>query len=47
MIRTIGRTLGHNLLVVLALSAVLLFGLATQDKESVHRPSIATTAQVR
>lgn len=40
MFRTIARTTAHNLLVVLALAAVLMFGLATQDKESVARPAV-------
>src|SRR5690348_4180324 len=38
--KTIARTFGHNLLVVLALASVLAFGLATQDKESVARPAV-------
>lgn len=42
MLRAFIRTSGHNFLVVLGLAAVLMFGLATQDKESVSRPPVMT-----
>lgn len=40
MLRTIAHAFGHNMLVVLALAAALAFGLATQGKESVFRPTV-------
>lgn len=38
--KTFARTLGHNLLICLTLAAVLILGMATQDKESVSRPQV-------
>lgn len=37
--RTFARRLGINLLIALALGTVLLYGMATQEKESVARPA--------
>lgn len=38
--RTFARTLGHNLLICLTLAAVVILGMATQDKQSVSRPQV-------
>lgn len=44
MKRTIARTLGHNLLVVLALAAVVAFSLAEQDHQGAMRPAVVDSA---
>ena len=45
-IRTrLARTLGQNLLVVLVLATALMFGLASQDKESFARPAVGDSAR--
>lgn len=44
MRRTIIRTFGHNLLVVLALAAVVMFGLAERDHEGAMRPAAIDSA---
>lgn len=43
--RCIARSLGHNLVVALALAAVLLLGLSTQEKGSVVRPAADGSAR--
>lgn len=44
MKRTIARTFGHNLLVVLALAAVVMFSLAEQDHQGAMRPAVVDSA---
>lgn len=43
--KRVARTLGHNLLVVAVLATALMFGLATQGKESYARPAVGDSAR--